>query len=296
MWPKAEDFEYPTDTALVAQLATAGVTCRRMPVVEHRRWEVAWRELYQPAFARGSGYRHGAKAVDTYLREPATHWLLVPFLSGVPGTSVTVVRLTANAYECDGPLLELGDFINVEFFVSPVPVVDVRPYARGFHVGRPLLHAGGEWSVQRHVSGHVTVRRPAVIALPEMSPRRFLMIKAALKQLLNRLDSIGEQDNDITDTDVREVLVGAIYNGYFVQTPGYVLPEDYSLFKVKGCNQMVRDALAEFIDAAAASGPADPHERFAQFQDEGVTSDGGHDFNWYFATSDSLEDLAVFAP
>jgi hypothetical protein len=52
--------------------------------------------------------------------------------------------------------------------------------------------------------------------------------------------------------------------------------------------------LTEFI-AAAASGPADPHERFAQFQDKSVVSDGGRDFNRYFATADSLEDLAVFA-
>jgi hypothetical protein len=122
------------------------------------------------------------------------------------------------------------------------------------------------------------------------------MIKAALKQLLNCLDAIAEKDDGITDTEVREILVGAIYNGYFVQTPGYVLPKDYSLLNVTKCNRLVRDALADFIAAAAASGPADPHERFAQFQDKSVVSDGGHDFNWYFATADRLEDLAVFAP
>jgi hypothetical protein len=72
--------------------------------------------------------------------------------------------------------------------------------------------------------------------------KRFFMIKAALKQLLNRLEAIGERDDGITDTEVREILVGAIYNGYLVQTPRYVLPKNYSLLKVTKCNKLVREA------------------------------------------------------
>ena len=67
----------------------------------------------------GANFREGAKAMDEYLREPETRWLLVPFLSKVPGTCVDVHTLQMNAFECEGPLLELGDFIHVEFFVSP---------------------------------------------------------------------------------------------------------------------------------------------------------------------------------
>jgi hypothetical protein len=120
------------------------------------------------------------------------------------------------------------------------------------------------------------------------------MIKAALKQLLDRLDAISEKDNDTTDTDVRERMMEAVYNGFFVQTPGYVLPENYSLYKVPECNAQVRQALMEFIAAASKVAAPDPHARFLEFQDDTVLSDGGHDFNWYFGAAESLDDLAAF--
>jgi hypothetical protein len=118
MWPK-EEIDYPADDKLRTHLAAAGVQCTRLPVSSHRDLEAAWRKLYQRAFLPGARFRHGARAVYEYLHEPVTRWLLVPFLSKVPGTSVHVHSLQMNAFECDGPLQELGDFINVEFFVSP---------------------------------------------------------------------------------------------------------------------------------------------------------------------------------
>jgi hypothetical protein len=118
------------------------------------------------------------------------------------------------------------------------------------------------------------------------------MIKAALKQLLDRLDVISQKDDDVTDTEVRERMMEAIYNGFLVQTPGYVLPDDYSLYKAPECNALVRQALAEFITEASKTAAAVPHERLQQFQDDSVLSDAGHNFNWYFGTSDSLDDLA----
>ncbi len=118
MWPKHE-IDYPADDKLRAHLKGAGVQCTRMPVARHRELEGAWRQRYQRAFLPGGRFRHGARAVDAYLKEAETRWLLVPFLSGVPGTSVNVHSLQMNAFECEGPLQELGEFINVEFFVSP---------------------------------------------------------------------------------------------------------------------------------------------------------------------------------
>jgi hypothetical protein len=118
------------------------------------------------------------------------------------------------------------------------------------------------------------------------------MIESALKQLLDRFDAISDSDDDLTDTDVRERLMEAIYNGFLVRTPGYVLPDGYSLFKVPECNALIRQAMAECLAAASKTAAADPHERFLQFQDHSVLSDRGHDFNWYFGASDSLDDLA----
>jgi hypothetical protein len=118
MWPKNE-VDYPLDEKLQTHLAAADVRCTRLPVKTHRELETAWRTVYQRAFLPGSRFQHGARAVDDYLHQSETRWLLVPFLSKVPGTSVHVHFLQMNAFECEGTLQELGDFINVEFFVSP---------------------------------------------------------------------------------------------------------------------------------------------------------------------------------
>ena len=120
------------------------------------------------------------------------------------------------------------------------------------------------------------------------------MIKVHLKRLLTALDAIAAKDDDITDTEVRERLYKAVYNGFIVQTPGYTLPSYYSLYKVKECNEMVREALTEFVSAACKSGAATAEQRFAEFQDDDVLSDSGHDYNWYFGSADSLDQLAGF--
>jgi len=132
MWPKANHADYPRDASLIARLTAGGISSRRLAPAEHRHWEFAWRRTYQPTFARRGSLRHraaafarrgnflqGAKAVNMYLSESATRWMLIPFLSSVAGTSVHVIGPTVSAFECKGPLLELGDFNNVEFFVSP---------------------------------------------------------------------------------------------------------------------------------------------------------------------------------
>ena len=118
------------------------------------------------------------------------------------------------------------------------------------------------------------------------------MITIHLKRLLDALDVIAEKDDDLTDTDVRERMYEAVYNGFIVQTPGYTLPSYYSLYKVKECNEMVRQALADFVSAACKSGSATPEQRFAEFQDDTVLSDGGNDYNCYFGSADNLDQLA----
>ncbi len=121
------------------------------------------------------------------------------------------------------------------------------------------------------------------------------MIKIHLKRLLDALDAIADKDDNITDTEVRERMYAVVYNGFIVQTPGYTLPSYYSLYKVKECNEMVRQALTEFISAACKSGSATAEQRFAEFQDDTVLSDGGNDYNCYFGSADNLDQLAGLA-
>lgn len=101
------------------QLDTAGVRHQPLARDDHWRREQAWRKIYGQAFNPAPRHRHGAKAVYEYLKEPEMQWMLVPFLSNVPGIPMHVRAQRLSAFECQGPLLELKDFKDIEFFVSP---------------------------------------------------------------------------------------------------------------------------------------------------------------------------------
>lgn len=121
MWGPVDSVEYPRDLALAEAFAAADVSAERLSAAEHRRWESAWREVFQFAFIKKSHrLKSGNKAVHEYSHHSVEEWLLVPFLSAVPGTPVHVHKLSLNAYLCRGPLLELGAFNDVEFFISPL--------------------------------------------------------------------------------------------------------------------------------------------------------------------------------
>ena len=113
--------ERPHDIRLIQQFRAADVRHRRLSTGEHWHHETDWRRTFGEAFRHPDlRCRHGIKAVHAFLAEPPGEWLFVPFLSDVPGTPVSVHspgRLSA--FACTGPLLELQDFIDTEFFVSP---------------------------------------------------------------------------------------------------------------------------------------------------------------------------------
>jgi hypothetical protein len=81
--------------------------------------EETWRGVYGHAFHGRPRLRHGAKADYEYQQEPCTHYLIVPFSGGVAGLPVHVLGRQLDAYECRGPLVPLGAFCDVEFFVCP---------------------------------------------------------------------------------------------------------------------------------------------------------------------------------
>ncbi len=107
------------DVELLQSFFTAGIRFRQLDSKEHQQQESAWRKIYGHSFVPRLRHRHGAKAVDEFLREAPGQWLLVPFLSGVHGIPVQAHRQTLSAFECAGPPLELGDFCGSEFFISP---------------------------------------------------------------------------------------------------------------------------------------------------------------------------------
>ncbi|GEM_PF-1824709 len=145
--------EHPWDDRLIEQLNAAGVRHQRLTREDHRRRESEWRKVYGHVFRSGLRHRHGAKAVHEYLNTPATHWVLVPFLSNVPGTPMHVLAQRLSAFDCEGPLLELGEFSDIEFFVSPPDLAwtFVRTH-EDFALGGPYF-VRAEWVIVPGASG-----------------------------------------------------------------------------------------------------------------------------------------------
>jgi hypothetical protein len=111
--PKSRDDE------LQDHLRRAGIGWNLLPERAVIEAEEAWRLIYGQAFQGQPRLRHGAKADHEYLRQPCTHYLLVPFSAGVRELPVHVLGRLLGAYDCRGPLVPLGAFCDVEFFVSP---------------------------------------------------------------------------------------------------------------------------------------------------------------------------------
>lgn len=122
MQNESDYFERRHDAGLFEKFAAAGIRSRPLFRKEHQQQESAWRAIYGNAFVPRLRHRNGAKAVDEFLRENPEEWLLIPFLAAVAGTPVSPQshrQAFLSAFECDGPLLELGEFCSDEFFVSP---------------------------------------------------------------------------------------------------------------------------------------------------------------------------------
>jgi hypothetical protein len=121
--PESNQFERRHDAQLLEKFSAAGVRSRPLLRDEHQQQESAWRAIYGKAFVPRLRHRHGAKAVNEFVRETPEQWLLVPFLAPVPGTPVSPSsrrQRFLSAFECCGPLLELGEFCGDEFFIAPL--------------------------------------------------------------------------------------------------------------------------------------------------------------------------------
>jgi hypothetical protein len=110
-------------------------------------------------------------------------------------------------------------------------------------------------------------------------------VKPILRRLLDRLDAIAEQHEEVGDTDVREAMSDAVFDGFLRRVAGFELPERFAMFSKEG-DRLVRQALAEFLPAAnrhaGEAGLASFHERLTAFQDSAVQSAAGSYYDDYF--------------
>jgi hypothetical protein len=76
-----------------------------------------------------------------------------------------------------------------------------------------------------------------------------------LLELLNRLEAIGQEHEEIYDSEVRDQMREAVHDGFLDLVPGYKLPDTFGLRSDEG-NRLVREALSSYIEAATAKAQA----------------------------------------
>jgi hypothetical protein len=120
-------------------------------------------------------------------------------------------------------------------------------------------------------------------------PSTMANMKQALKQLLNALDRIYENNEELGDTAVREQMYEAVYKSFIDPQAGYALPEEFGMFSA-AANKKVKAALEKFLAhpqvIVAAKELKTPKERLDAFQDADVESSEGNIYEEYFGAAD----------
>jgi hypothetical protein len=97
-----------------------------------------------------------------------------------------------------------------------------------------------------------------------------------LKALLNQLERVGMSHEELYDTECRERMGNAVFDGFIRARDGFTLPSDFGLYSADA-NASVRNAISIYIakanETAAALGMTSFHQRLSAFQNENVKSD-----------------------
>ena len=122
-------------------LTDAGVRWSLLDSAAAINAEQRWRDVYAHAFVGRSRAKTGAKADNEFRMERRNAYLIVPFTSGVNGLPIHVLHRRLGAFECDGPVVDLSRFHNVELFVSPFDFDWTMVYTHEDHAfGGPYFH------------------------------------------------------------------------------------------------------------------------------------------------------------
>ncbi|WP_147274353.1 hypothetical protein [Bremerella cremea] len=113
-------------------------------------------------------------------------------------------------------------------------------------------------------------------------------MRDALKRLLNLLDEIGNEHEELFDSDVRQNIRNAIMEGFVRHRLKYEIPQDFGMFSEDG-NTAVRNAISEYV--ATGNKKADEleirtfHDRLNVMQDDSVCSVNGNDYEEFLGHS-----------
>jgi hypothetical protein len=106
-----------------------------------------------------------------------------------------------------------------------------------------------------------------------------------LLQLFERLELVGDQHEELYDSEVREALDRAVGDGFLMPDATFVLPTEFGMYSAEA-NRLVCDALASFLVSAraiVASGNLQTfHQRLSAFQNENLYTARRSDYNSFF--------------
>lgn len=109
-----------------------------------------------------------------------------------------------------------------------------------------------------------------------------------LKELLDRLGLVGKNHEELYDTECRDLMSNAVFDGFIRQIDYFFLPSDFGLYSPEA-NASVREALAAYIAEANAKAAAlhltSFHDRLSAFQNSDVKSESGDYFDDLFGYS-----------
>lgn len=114
---------------------------------------------------------------------------------------------------------------------------------------------------------------------------------ALLKQVMEELEVIGQEHDELYDTDIRENLFEAVCAGFLKPQAGYRLPDDFGMASEEA-NRRVKAALQRYIQAAneraVELGLTTPNQRLAAFQNGKVCTDEGQYPDDFFGWAESI--------
>jgi hypothetical protein len=109
-----------------------------------------------------------------------------------------------------------------------------------------------------------------------------------LLELLYRLETVGDRDESLYDTVVRQKMGDAVFFGFIKAEPGFVLPDDYGMPEEE--NRAIKAALEAYIEGARVLAPAAGldtfHKRLAATQNSAVwTAEQKNEYDDFFGWS-----------
>ena len=109
-----------------------------------------------------------------------------------------------------------------------------------------------------------------------------------LRIFLERLEFIGESNEELFDTDVRQTMSNVIVDGFVRAEDNHVFPDEYGMFSAQA-NSDVKFALEQYVLAANETAKdlniIEFHDRLAAVQNEQVRTKQGNDYEEFLGHS-----------